>query len=133
MWTGAGLVFAALTIPIPLYAAAGSGVQEIGGPVQTIFTGHTAGENAVAACSLALLALPLAVTGLARGRMATVMVVAWLPEAAFQLLGYYVFPAIFHLSFNAWYYVSWIAWLVIAALAFAEARDWGARSERCSR
>ncbi len=112
-WTAAGLVFAALSIPSPVYFT--------GGPIQTIFEGNTGGENAVAVCTLVLLAVPLVVTGLASGRMAIVLVVAWLPEAAAQLLGWYVFR--FNLlRVDAWFYMSWLALLAIAALAVAEVR-----------
>jgi hypothetical protein len=114
VWTAAGLIFAALSIPSPVYVT--------GGPIRTIFTGNTGGENAAAACTLALLAIPLVVAGLASGRMATVLVVAWLPEAVARLLSWYVLRLSF-LHFDRWYYVSWLAWLAIAVLALAEARN----------
>ena len=61
VWTGAGLVFATVLIPSPVYLT--------GGPIQTIFAGNTGGEDAVAACTLALLAIPLVIAGLAPARM----------------------------------------------------------------
>jgi hypothetical protein len=113
LWTAAGLVFVALSIPSPVYFA--------GGPIQTIFAGNTGGEDATAVCNLVLLALPLVVAGLASARIATVIAAAWLPAAAAQPLGWYVFR-IDILSLDAWFYVSWLAWLAIAVLALAEAR-----------
>jgi hypothetical protein len=100
VWTAAGLMFAALSIPSPVYVT--------GGPIQTIFTGNTRGEDAAAICSLVLLAVPLVVAGLADARIATVIAVAWLPEAAAQPLGWYVFWIQF-LHLDVWYYVSWLA------------------------
>ncbi len=114
-WTAAGLVFTALSIPSPLYLP--------GSPIQTIFAGNTRGEDAAAVCNLVLLALPLLVAGLASARIATVIAVAWLPGAAAQGLGWYVFRMNF-LHLDTWYYVSWLAWLAIAVLALAEARGW---------
>jgi hypothetical protein len=114
-WTAAGLVFTAVSIPSPVYVT--------GGPIQTIFAGNTTSENAVTVFSLLLIAVPLLMTGLASGPMATVMVVAWLPEAAAVMLGWYVLRLSF-LRPDAWYYASWLVWLAIAALALAEARGW---------
>jgi hypothetical protein len=114
-WTAAGLIFAALSIPSPVYVASG--------PIQTIFAGNTRGENAAAVCNLVLLALPLVVAGLADARIAAAIALAWLPEAAAQPLSWYVFlPSLLHL--DVWYYVSWLAWLAIAALASAQAYGW---------
>jgi hypothetical protein len=115
VWTAAALVFAAVSIPSPVYIT--------GAPVQTIFAGNTGGENALAVCNLALIALPLVIAGLASARIATVIVVAWLPGAAAPLLGWFVFRFnIMH--FAVWYYVGWLAWLAVAAMALAEARGW---------
>lgn len=115
MWTAAGLVFAALSIPSPVYFS--------GQPIQTIFAGNTSGENALAICKLILVAAPLVVTGLASGWMAIVLVLAWLPEAAAQLLGWYVFR-FFFLHVDAWFWASWLALLAIAMLALVETRNW---------
>jgi hypothetical protein len=112
VWIAVALVFAALSIPYPVYVP--------GGPIQTIFTGNTGGQDAVLACALVLLAVPLVVTGLAPGRMATILAVAWLPEAATPLLGFLSRPNIVHL--DAWYYATWLAWLAIVVLTLAEAR-----------
>jgi hypothetical protein len=122
VWAVAGPVFAALSIPSPVHVT--------GGPIQTIFAGNTDGENTAAVCYLVLLALPLVVAGLASARMAAVIAVAWLPGAAAQLLGWYVFPFPF-VRLDAWYFVSWLAWLAIAVLTLAEARSWrsGNRSQ----
>lgn len=120
VWTVAGLVLAALSTPSPVYVT--------GGPIETIFAGNAGGENAAAVCTLVLLAVPLVVTGLAYGRMATALVVAWLPEAAALLLGWYVFrPNFLHL--DVWYYVSWLALLAIAVLALVEVRNWGSDND----
>jgi hypothetical protein len=115
VWAAAGLVFAGLSIPSPIHVT--------GGPIQTIFAGNTRGESTAAVCYLVLLALPLLVAGLASARMATVIAVAWLPGAAAQLLGWYVFPFPY-VHLDAWYYVSWLAWLAIAVLTLAEALSW---------
>jgi hypothetical protein len=115
LWTAAALVFTAVSIPSPLYVP--------GGPIQTIFTGNSTAEDAVTVGSLLLVAVPLLVTSLASGRIATVMVLAWLPAAASALLGWVVFRLSF-LHVDAWYYVSWLVWLAIAALTLAEARGW---------
>jgi hypothetical protein len=115
VWTGAGLVFAAVLIPSPVYLT--------GGPIQTIFAGNTGGEDAVAACTLALLAIPLVIAGLAPARMTAVMAAAWLPGAAAQLLGWLVFPFNF-LHIDAWYYLSWLVWLAVAVLTLTETRAW---------
>jgi hypothetical protein len=115
MWIAAGLIFAALSIPSPVYVT--------GGPIQTIFAGNTRGENAAALCGLVLLALPLVVAGLAGARMAAVIVLAWLPEAAAQPLSWYVFMPSF-LRLDVWYFVSGLAWLAIAALASVQAYSW---------
>jgi hypothetical protein len=119
LWPAAGLVFAALSIPSPVYIA--------GGPIRTIFAGNTAGENAATVCYLVLLALPLLVAGLASARMAAVIAVAWLPGATVQPLAWYFIPFPFT-RLDAWYLVSWLAWLAIAALALAEARSWRSSS-----
>jgi hypothetical protein len=121
VWTAAGLAFAALSIPSPVYFT--------GSPIQTIFAGNTGGQDAAAVCNLVLLALPLVVAGLAPARMTTVIAAAWLPEATAQPLGWYVYRNNF-LHLDTWYYVSWLAWLAIAGLALGEARDWrsGSRS-----
>jgi hypothetical protein len=112
VWIGAGFVFAALSIPSPIFFP--------GGPILTIFAGNSGGENAAAVCSLVLLALPLVVAGLASAGTATVIAVAWLPEAGGQLLWrYYDRLTVLHL--DAWYFVTWFAWLAIAALTAAEA------------
>lgn len=110
-----GLVFAALSIPSPVYLT--------GGPIQTIFAGNTGGENTAAVCYLVLLALPLVVAGLASARMAAVIAVACLPGAAAQLLAWYFIPFPFT-RLDAWYLVSWLAWLAIAVLTVAAARSW---------
>lgn len=115
VWTGAGLVFAAVLIPSPVYLT--------GEPIQTIFAGNTGGEDAVAVCTLALLAIPLVIAGLAPARMTAVMAVAWLPGAAAQLLGWLVFPISF-LHIDAWYYLSWLVWLAVAVATLAETRAW---------
>jgi hypothetical protein len=122
VWPAAGLLFAALSIPSPVYFS--------GSPIQTIFAGNTGGEDAAAVCGLALLALPLVVAGLASARLATVIAVAWLPAATGELLGWYVFQFNFQ-HLDAWYYVSWIAWLAIAVLTLAKARSWqsGSRTQ----
>jgi hypothetical protein len=115
VWTAAGLLFVALSIPSPVYFT--------GTPIQTIFAGNTGGEDSTTVCYLVLLALPLVVAGLASARMAAVMAVAWLPAAAGQLLSPYIFQSnVLHL--DAWYYVSWLLWLAIAALTLAQARNW---------
>jgi hypothetical protein len=114
VWAAAGLVFAALSIPSPVYVT--------GGPIQTIFAGNTGGENAAAVCSLVLLALPLVVAGLSSARMAAVIAATWLPGAAAQPISWYVFLVRF-LQLDAWYYVSWLAWLAIAVLMLAAARN----------
>ncbi len=114
VWVAAGLVFAALSIPSPVYF--------IGTPIQTIFAGNTSGENAAGVCYLVLLALPLLVAGLASAQMAAVIAVAWLAEAVPQLLGWYVNLG-YLLRLDAWYYVNWGGWLLIAALTLAEARN----------
>jgi len=122
MWPAAGLVFAALSIPSPVYVT--------GGPIRTIFAGNTGGENAATVCYLVLLALPLVVAGLASARMAAVIAVAWLPGAAVQPLAWYFVP--FPVTrLDAWYLVSWLAWLAVAVLTLAEARSWrsGNRSQ----
>ena len=122
MWPAAGLIFAALSIPSPVYVT--------GGPIRTIFAGNTAGENAATVCYLVLLALPLVVAGLASARMAAVIAIAWLPGAAVQPLAWYFIP--FPVTrLDAWYLVSWLAWLAIAVLTLAEARSWrsGNRSQ----
>jgi hypothetical protein len=115
VWTAAGLLFVALSIPSPVYFT--------GSPIQTIFAGNTGGEDATTICYLVLLALPLVVAGLASARMAAVMAIAWLPAAAGQLLSSYIFQSNF-LHLDAWYYASWLPWLAIAALTLAEARNW---------
>ena len=114
VWSSAGLVFAALSIPSPVYVT--------GGPIQTIFAGNTGSENAAAVCSLVLLALPLMVAGLSAARMAAVIAVAWLPGAAAQPISWYVFMVKF-LHLDAWYFVSWLAWLAIAVMTLAAARN----------
>jgi len=114
-WAAAALVFAAVSIPSPVYFP--------GGPVQTIFAGNTAGGNAAAVCNLVLLALPLVMAGLASARIATVIAIAWLPAAAAQPLGWYLnLDNVLHL--DVWYYLSWLVWLAIAAVALTEARNW---------
>lgn len=122
VWTAAALVYAAVSIPSPVYVT--------GAPVQTILAGNTGGENALAVCTLVLIALPLVITGLASGRIATVMVLAWLPGAAAELLGWYVFRFNF-IHLDVWYYVSWLAWLAVAVVALMETRSWrsGDRSQ----
>jgi hypothetical protein len=122
VWAAAGLVFAGLSIPSPVYV--------LNGPIQTIFAGNTAGQSVAAACDLALLALPLVVAGLAPARMTIVIAAAWLPGAAAQQVGWTVIRATF-LHFDQWYYVSWLAWLAIAMLTFAQALSWesGNRSQ----
>jgi hypothetical protein len=115
VWTAAGLIFVALSIPSPVYFT--------GSPIQTIFAGNTGREDATTICYLVLLALPLVVAGLASARMAAVMAIAWLPAAAGQLLSSYIFQSNF-LHLDAWYYASWLPWLAIAALTLAEARNW---------
>ena len=122
VWAAAGLGFAALSIPSPVYL--------VGGPIQTIFAGNTDGENTAAVCYLVLLALPLVVAGLASARMAAVIAVAWLPGATAQLLSWYFIRFTFT-RLDAWYLVSWLAWLAIAVLTVAEARSWrsGNRSQ----
>ena len=119
MWTAAGLVFAALSIPSPVYFS--------GHPIQTIFAGNTSGENALAICNLGRVAVPLVVTGLASGWMATVLVLAWLPEAAAQLLGGNVFR-FFFLHVDAWFWVSWLALLGIAMLGPSWRRGTGGQA-----
>lgn len=114
VWAAAGLVFAALSIPSPVYVT--------GGPIQTIFAGNTGGENAAAVCNLVLLALPLVVAGLSSARLSLVIAVAWLPGAAAQPISWYVFMVSF-LHLDAWYFVTWLAWLAIAALTLVEARS----------
>ena len=117
MWTAAGLVFAAVQIP--------SSVTVTGGPIQTVFPGNTSGGDAATVCTLLLLAVPLVTAGRASARVATVIAVAWLPGAAAQMLGWYVFRiSILHV--DAWYYVSWLVWLAVAILAIAEAQRWRA-------
>ncbi len=97
LWVAAGLVFAALSIPSPVYF--------IGSPIQTIFEGNTTRENAAEVCYLVLLALPLLVAGLASARLAVVIAVAWLAEAVPQLLGWYVnLDNVVRL--DAWHYVN---------------------------
>jgi hypothetical protein len=122
VWTAAGLIFVALSIPSPVHFA--------GIAIQTIFAGNTAGEDATTVCYLILLALPLVVAGLASARMAAVMAVAWLPAAAGQLLSPYILQSNV-LRLDAWYYVSGLAWLAIAVLMLAQARSWqsGNRSQ----
>jgi hypothetical protein len=122
MWPVAGLVFAALSIPSPVYV--------IGGPIRTIFAGNTGGENTATVCYLILLALPLVVAGMASVRMAAVIAIAWLPGAAVQPLAWYFIPFPYT-RLDPWYLVSWLAWLAIAALTLAEARRWrsGNRSQ----
>jgi hypothetical protein len=115
MWPVAGLVFAALSIPSPVYVT--------GGPIRTIFAGSTGGENAATVCYLVLLALPLLVAGIAPARMAAVIAIAWLPGAAVQPLAWYFIPFPYT-RLDAWYLVSWLAWLAIAVLTLAEARNW---------
>jgi hypothetical protein len=115
VWTVAGLVFAAVQIPSPLALN--------GGPIQTVFAGNTRGEDAISVGILVLLAAPLVTAGLVSARVAAVIAVAWLPGAAAQMLGWYVFR-INILHVDAWYYVSWIAWLAVAILALAQARQW---------
>jgi len=125
MWSAAGLIFAALSIPSPVYVT--------GGPIQTIFAGNTGGENAAAVCNLVLLAVPLAAAGLAGPRIAIVIAVAWLPEAAAQPLAWYVFLPSF-LRLDVWYDVSWLVWLAIAVLTVTQAYSWlsGRRSQSSS-
>ncbi len=105
----AALVFTAVSIPSP--------VRITGSPIRTVFAGGSA-DIALTAGSLVLMALPLAVSGLAAARMTAVMVAAWLPRAAAPLLGWYVFQAAF-LHLDVWYYVSWLGWLAVALLALA--------------
>ena len=82
--------------------------------------------------TLALIVLPIVISGLASARIATVMVVAWLPEAAAQLLGWYIFRfSLLHV--DTWYYVSWLVWLAVAVLALMEARSWRSRDHSQSR
>jgi hypothetical protein len=114
VWAAAGLVFAALAIPSPVYVT--------GGPIQTIFAGNTGSENAAAVCSLILLAVPLAVAGFSSARMAAVVAVAWLPGAAAQPISWYVFMVRF-LHLDVWYYATWLVWLAIVALTLVEARS----------
>jgi hypothetical protein len=115
MWTGAALVVVAASIPSPVYFT--------GNPIQTVFTGNSGGDDAVAVGAMLLLTVPLVLIGLAPARMATGMVIAWLPEAAAPLLGWYALRLnILHL--DAWYYLSWFVWLALAVLALAEARRW---------
>jgi hypothetical protein len=115
VWTVAGLLFAALSVPSPFYFT--------GNPIQTIFAGNTGGEDVTTVCYLVLLALPLVVAGLASARMATVIAVAWLPAAVGQLLSSYIVQSNF-LHLDAWYYASWLLWLAIAVLTLAQARNW---------
>jgi hypothetical protein len=112
VWMTAGLVFAALSIPNP--------VRFAGSPIQTIFAGNTGGEDAAAVCSLVLVAVPLLVAGLASARMAAIMALWWLPEAAARPLGWYIYPSTV-LRLDWWYAVIWIAWLAVAVLAFTQA------------
>jgi hypothetical protein len=113
LWTGAALVLTAVSIPSPVYVT--------GSPIQTVVSGNTGGEDALTVSAMLLLAVPLVLIGLAPARMATSMVVAWLPVAAAPLLAWDAFRlSILHL--DEWYYVSWLVWLAVAVLALTEAR-----------
>jgi hypothetical protein len=117
VWATAGLLFAAIQIPSPLVLH--------GQPIQTAFAGNSSGGDAVTVCALVLLAAPLVTAGLASARLATVIAVAWLPGAAAQMLGWYVFR-IYGLHADQWFYVSWVVWSAVAILALAEAGRWRA-------
>jgi hypothetical protein len=120
-WTAAGLAFAGVQIASPLTVT--------GGPIQTVFAGSSGGGDADIAGTLVLLAVPLVIAGLGSARLATVIAIAWLPGAAAQMIGWYIFrPSFLHV--DAWWYLSWLVWLAVVVLALAEARGWRAQSAK---
>lgn len=113
VWWGAAIAVTALSIPSPAYFPPG--------PIGTVFTGDSGGQDAAVITSLLLLALPLLLAGLVPARTAVAIAAGWLPVASAQLIaGPIVQTAPARL--DAWYYLSWLPWLAVALLALTVAR-----------
>jgi hypothetical protein len=108
LWIAAAVLVTAASIPSPAYFPPG--------PIGTIFTGDSAGQDVAVVLGLVLVALPLVVAGLVPARTSVAIAAGWLPVGIAQLIAGPIIqtaPA----SLDAWYYLSWIPWLAVLVLA----------------
>jgi hypothetical protein len=113
LWWAAALLVTAASIPSPAYFPPG--------PIGTVFTGDSAGQDIAVVLGLLLVALPLVVAGLVPARTSVAIAAGWLPVIVAQLIAGPIIqtaPA----SLDAWYYLSWLPWLAVVLLAIAAAR-----------